>query len=342
MNAGMVGADPQVLREMASRFDASAQELMGVKGSVQIWVDMTNIWLGLNYHLFKDMWETTGARTIVDAASIFHRCADVLRANADAQDETSAAGGGSGGPGSHSGLFGGGGGGGGGSTDNSDGTRPRLDLTEPRAVHSYIRDSLQTVEVGARAIAWINHQQFAGAAAEGNLPAMAMHFMHQADALQFAEYVKGAGDALGYVGDAIDVIGAIDELSSGNPSEMTMGAVHLVTTGLGKLGPVGAIGAGVISAYESIMPTTAEKQDELLAYSANKMFPGVAMSDLSSEQMAQVTNRYTGVVGFGNMVVDGASNSVEKAAHGAGAVVENVSRSVGGAIDGAKSFFGWN
>ena len=112
MNAGMVGADPQALREMARRFDASAHELMGVKGSVQVWVDMTDIWLGLNYHLFKDMWDTNGARTIVDAASIFHRCADVLRANADAQDSTSAADGGSGG-GSASGLFGGGSSGGG-------------------------------------------------------------------------------------------------------------------------------------------------------------------------------------------------------------------------------------
>jgi hypothetical protein len=108
MSAGMAGADPRALREMAGRFDAGAQELMGVRGSVQVWVDMTNIWLGLNYHLFKDMWETTGAKNIVDAASILHHCADVLRANADAQDATSAADGGVAGSGSFSGLFGGG------------------------------------------------------------------------------------------------------------------------------------------------------------------------------------------------------------------------------------------
>lgn len=91
MSSGMIGADPVVLRQMAKHFDDAAHQLMGVKGAIQPWVDMTNIWLGLNYYLFKDMWEITGARTVVDAASIFYRCAEVLRANAEAQDLASAA-----------------------------------------------------------------------------------------------------------------------------------------------------------------------------------------------------------------------------------------------------------
>lgn len=91
MNTGLIGADPVALRQMAGQFDDAAHQLMGVKGSIQPWVDMTDMWLGLNYFLFKDMWEVTGARTVIDAASIFYRCAEVLRANAEAQDMASAA-----------------------------------------------------------------------------------------------------------------------------------------------------------------------------------------------------------------------------------------------------------
>lgn len=109
MSAGMLGADPRALRDMARQFDDAAHRLMGVRSSVQGWVDRAGIWSGPDHRRFTDAWETTGAAAIVDAASVLHRCAGVLRANADAQEGASAADGGGtggGGSGSRSGLFG--------------------------------------------------------------------------------------------------------------------------------------------------------------------------------------------------------------------------------------------
>lgn len=91
MNTGMVGADPRALREMAVQFDAAAQQLMASRGSVQVWVDRRNVWRGLDNHQFKDIWDSTGAVSVVGAATALQRYADILRANADAQDTASAA-----------------------------------------------------------------------------------------------------------------------------------------------------------------------------------------------------------------------------------------------------------
>ncbi|MFN3600882.1 MAG: hypothetical protein ACK4UY_05775 [Dietzia sp.] len=91
MTVGMVGADPRALREMAVQFDAAAQQLMASRGSVQVWVDRRDVWRGLDNHQFKDMWDTMGSVSVVGAAKALQRYADILRANADAQDSTSAA-----------------------------------------------------------------------------------------------------------------------------------------------------------------------------------------------------------------------------------------------------------
>lgn len=107
MSAGMLGADPQVLRDLAAKFDDAAQQLMGCRGSIQVWVDTRDIWRGLDNHQFTNMWDTTGAVSVMGAATAFQRCADVLRRNADAQDVASAA---DGSIVAGSGLFGGGGG----------------------------------------------------------------------------------------------------------------------------------------------------------------------------------------------------------------------------------------
>lgn len=106
MNAGIIGADPQALRDMAAKFDAAAQELTGTKSSVQMWVDRSDIWRGLDNQNFVSNWNSTGARFVMEVTVALRRNADILRANADAQDSVSAADGAS--PGG-SGLFDGGG-----------------------------------------------------------------------------------------------------------------------------------------------------------------------------------------------------------------------------------------
>lgn len=88
---GMIGADPRVLREMARRFDEAAGGLDGVGGAVQVWVDRSDIWAGLDNQLFRRQWESAGARSVAGAAAVLERYAAVLRANADAQDAASAA-----------------------------------------------------------------------------------------------------------------------------------------------------------------------------------------------------------------------------------------------------------
>ena len=107
MSTGMIGADPRVLREMAASFDGAADTLMGVKGSVQSWVDRGDIWRGLDNRQFADGWDTTDSRAVANAATILRRYADILRANAEAQDSTSSEDGGRAGV-TGSGLFHGG------------------------------------------------------------------------------------------------------------------------------------------------------------------------------------------------------------------------------------------
>lgn len=90
MNTGMIGADPRALREMAASFDGAAEKLMGVTSSVQVWVDRADIWRGLDNRQFADGWDATDSRAITNAATILRRYADILRANAEAQDTASA------------------------------------------------------------------------------------------------------------------------------------------------------------------------------------------------------------------------------------------------------------
>lgn len=102
MSAGMIGADPQVLRDLATKFDEAAEQLNGIGSSVQVWVDKTDIWRGMDNRRFVGDWQSTGARSVVETAAALRSSAGILRANANAQDSASAAeGAGSGG----SGLF---------------------------------------------------------------------------------------------------------------------------------------------------------------------------------------------------------------------------------------------
>lgn len=104
MSAGIIGADPQALRDMASKFDAAAQDLVGTRASVQKWVDRADIWRGTDNQGFVSEWNSTGAVTVNQVASELRRTADILRSNAEAQDSDSAA---TGVEASGSGLFGG-------------------------------------------------------------------------------------------------------------------------------------------------------------------------------------------------------------------------------------------
>lgn len=316
MNAGMIGADPEILRRMAKQFDDAAHELMGVKGAIGPWVAMTNIWLGLNYHLFKDMWETTGAKTIVDAASIFHHCADLLRSNADEQDGASAADGGGGQSGS--GLFGGGsgsvgvgGGGGGGGWGNSKSENFELDLEVPAIVHGFVADSIKATKLGSDAIGFVNHRQFAAAALEGNIPLMDRHFTAQFQAYKFSEFLSEAGDAVGHVGNALTVVGSIPDYISGSPEERLMAAIDISTVGLSYLGPVGKTGAGIIEGFKEVMPTTPEQQSDVVEYGLRQMYPDADINNLTPEQASAIGSRYDGLKGFGTMLADTAGNHVE-------------------------------
>lgn len=92
MTTGMIGADPQALREMASKFDAAAQDLGGTKASVQTWVDRSDIWRGLDNRRFVSHWNSTGVQAMTATADALRQAAEILRAQAEEQDQTSAAG----------------------------------------------------------------------------------------------------------------------------------------------------------------------------------------------------------------------------------------------------------
>lgn len=91
MNAGIIGADPQVLRDMASKFDNAADQLDGVKGSVQIWVDRGDIWRGLDNQKFVTDWNSGGSSAVTIVAAQLRRSSNLLRVNADQQDAASSA-----------------------------------------------------------------------------------------------------------------------------------------------------------------------------------------------------------------------------------------------------------
>lgn len=106
MNAGIIGADPQALRDMATKFETSADQLDGVKGSVQPWVDRGDIWRGLDNQRFVTNWNSVGSSAVTNVAGQLRRAAKDLRLNAEEQDKASAA---VGSFSTGSGLFGGGG-----------------------------------------------------------------------------------------------------------------------------------------------------------------------------------------------------------------------------------------
>lgn len=342
MNAGMVGADPVVLRRIATQFDDAALQLMGAKGSIQPWVDMTNIWRGLNYHMFKDMWDVTGVRTLIDTASLLQRYAEVLRSNAEAQEGASAADGAGGKVGSGlfssrteaSGVGGGGGGGGGGWGGGGSGNRFDIDMSVPSIVHDFVANSIKTLKLGADAVAYVNHRQFAAAAVQGNMPLMNFHLMHQIDARNLSKFWAEAGDSIGHVGNVVTVLGSIGDFVSGSPSERLMAAVHMSTAGLSYLGPVGKGGAAIVGAFETIMPTTSEEQADVVAYGLNRMYPGADINNLTPEQANAIATRYDGVTGFGTMLIDTAGNHVENG----GETVQKVGKTIHDAAGDAYSF----
>ena len=328
MSTGMIGADPRVLREMAATFDATAEKLMGVRSSVQAWVDRADIWRGLDNRQFADTWDTTDARAVTATAAALRRHADILRANAEEQDTTSA----DGGRLTGSGLFSGGEANAG--ARSSSGGGFVLDLSVPGTVVDWVEYSLKTIGYGSAANAFLNHRQFLNAAGDGNMPAMAFHFMREADFALFSDYIKHAGDAAGAVGTALDVVGSLQEISSAETlQESTMGLLHLATAGVGALGPVGSAGALVIQGFEHVMPTTTEKQIEVTAYGAEKMFPGIPYEDLSPTEQAQLASRYDGVTGFGNFVADTAGSFAEKSAN-------TTSKIVSDGVSAVSSWFG--
>lgn len=91
MSSGIIGADPQVLRDLATKFDDAAEQLNGIRSSVEAWVDKSDIWRGMDNRQFAADWQSTGVRSVLDAAAALRRSADILRANANAQESVSAA-----------------------------------------------------------------------------------------------------------------------------------------------------------------------------------------------------------------------------------------------------------
>lgn len=89
MTTGMIGADPQVLRDLAVKFDDAADQLDGVKGSVQVWVDRGDIWRGLDNQRFITNWNSGGSKAVANVAAQLRRFSKILRVNADEQDRTS-------------------------------------------------------------------------------------------------------------------------------------------------------------------------------------------------------------------------------------------------------------
>lgn len=335
MSSGIIGADPQALRDMATKFDAAAQDLLGTKASVQMWVDRSDLWRGLDNQYFVSDWSSTCSPVLIKAAEMLRNVAGVLRTNADAQDVASAV---SGSGIAGSGLFPSSG-----VTHNpADGREwPTLDLSVPETVYAWVRDTLKTVKLGADAIAWVNKVQFAAAAADGNMPLMYQHFMHQADAKLLSSYLGEVGDSLGHVGNVLAVLGAYDEITSDSVGDKVMGAVHVLTAGISYMGPVGKAGASVIGAFESIMPTTVDQQQDVVNFGISSMYPGVAFEDLTPAQMDKVTARYDGVPGFGNMLADTAGSHWVRGMDNAKSAYEVVSASAGDGYSAVADFFGW-
>lgn len=331
----MIGADPRALREMAATFDGAADTLTSTRTSVQAWVDRADIWRGLDNRQFADGWDTTDSRAIANAATLLRRYADTLRANAEAQDVTSEAGGSL----SGSGLFSSQG-----ATDTAGSRSPSysIDLSTPEAVHKWMTDVLKTVKLGADAMTFANHLQFAKAAADGNVPSMSMHFMHEADAALLSNRLGSSLDKLGHVGNALAVLGSIEEFASDSMADKVMGGVHVLTAGLNYAGPVGKAGASVIGAFESVMPTTAEQQNDVVSYGIGRMYPGVAVEDLTHEQMIAVARRYDGVAGFGNMITDTAGNHVQNGAETVERISGSITTAAGKGHSAAAKFFGWS
>lgn len=90
MSSGIIGADPLALRDMATKFDSAAQDLLGTKATVQMWIDRPDLWRGLDNQHFVSDWSSTCSPALVKAAEMLWKYASILRANAGAQDQTSA------------------------------------------------------------------------------------------------------------------------------------------------------------------------------------------------------------------------------------------------------------
>lgn len=116
-------------------------------------------------------------------------------------------------------------------------------------------------------------------------------------------------DDAGFFGNLGNILGGatvIADLAEGEYTQATVDVLHMAT---GVLGPQGWVADVGLDVFEMGIPLTDERQNAMREYVARQQF-GVGIDQLSSEQAAQLVQRYDGVSGFGNMVVDSVNESV--------------------------------
>jgi hypothetical protein len=113
---------------------------------------------------------------------------------------------------------------------------------------------------------------------------------------------------LGPIGILLDGKDLVDRVQSGNFAAALVSLLSGGTTlaswaGAASLGPLG-LGFAALSGFVDItIPVSAEQQDDTLAMGAEHMF-GKKMSDLSSEEMQALDDRYQGILGPVMMISD--------------------------------------
>ncbi|MFC8303666.1 hypothetical protein ACFUCV_08255 [Specibacter sp. NPDC057265] len=238
MADGMIGADPEQLRDLAKIMESSGSQLKQVSGSLNGVIARVR-WVGPDSEKFRGQWNNGMRKTLHSTALMLAEHSSLLKNQADEQVRASAVDGGS--PGGGSGSPGGGSGGAGGGSGGSGGSdSPLQNLVDANGNPIYQAGNFLASLGGTVASGLLDKMVKAG------LLSKAPWSLLSAQASQLGQYVKGTQllnglSAVGRAAGVLSVIGGGAQLANGiingDVNQMLDGGITTVL-GVGSFIPV--------------------------------------------------------------------------------------------------------
>ncbi len=200
MTDGMIGANPEQLRDLAKTMASSGETLTNLSSTLNSVISQAR-WHGPDSEMFRGRWNNGLRRTLHDTGSMLTQHSTAVKAQADEQERASADDGGGGTPGGGSS----GGGGGGGASGGNGADTPLQPLVDANGNPIYQAINLLASTTGILASSLLDDMVKAGL-----LRKMPWSLL-SAEAGQLGQYVKGTQllNGLSMVGRAAGVLSVI-------------------------------------------------------------------------------------------------------------------------------------